>query len=90
MRPMGVWERPLPLTDADRARLAVQALQDGTATRLRELAGWSVDEMARACNVPTWRLALWETGDEAPAPAAATKLWKVLVQACTAPSADTP
>lgn len=88
MRPMGVWNRPL--TDADRARLALAALHDGTATRLRTLSGWTLDDMARACNVPTVRLALWESGAETPAPAAAVKIWMVLVQACTTRPPEIP
>ena len=92
MRFMGASDRfPLPdMTDTDRVRLALEVLHDGTATRLRVLSGWSLEDMARACNVPTWRLALWESGAEDPAPAAAVKLWRVLVRACTTPPPDTP
>ncbi|MFF9265879.1 helix-turn-helix domain-containing protein [Streptomyces longwoodensis] len=81
---------PPGLTDAERARLALEALHDGTATRLRALCGWTLADMARACNVPTWRLARWESGQEEPAPASAVKVWTVLVEACTARPPDAP
>lgn len=91
MRAMADDRFPPPrLTDAERARLALEALNDGTATRLRVLTGWTLDDMARACNVPTYRLARWESGTETPSPASAVKVWKVLVRACTAPPPDAP
>lgn len=91
MNPMGADDRfpPPGLTDTDRARLALAALADGTAARIRTLSGWTLADMARACNVPTWRLAAWEDGTATPGPRAAVKLWTVLVEACTRP-ADTP
>lgn len=90
MRPMADDLFPPRLTDEDRVRLALAALRDGTAAQVRAVSGWSVDDMARACNVTTYRLAAWESGAEAPAPASALKLWTVLVRACTAPPPDTP
>lgn len=81
---MGAADRyPSPaLTDDERARLAVAALRDGTAARIRHLRGWTPAEMARRCNVTTYLLAAWEDGTEAPAPASAVKVWHVLVCAC--------
>lgn len=87
---MGVVDRPDSLSDAERARLALGALRNGTAARIRTLHGWTTDDLARACNVSTWRLTAWETGDETPARATAVKLWHVLVRACTAPPPTEP
>lgn len=89
MTHMGADDRfpPPGLTDTDRARLALAALADGTAARIRRIHGWTLADMARACNAPTWRLAAWESGADTPGPHAAVKLWNVLVEACTRPPA---
>jgi DNA-binding transcriptional regulator YiaG len=87
MAPMGAANRyPRPvLTDGERAQLALGALTDGTAARIRDLRGWSADEMARHCNVSTYLLRDWETGAEVPSLASALKVWQVLVGACVDP-----
>ncbi|MEV6400514.1 helix-turn-helix transcriptional regulator [Streptomyces sp. NPDC051907] len=76
------------LTDSERSLLGRAALRDGTAARVRRLRGWTVDDMARECNVTTHLLTGWESGTEHPSPASSLKVWEVLVAACTAP--ETP
>ncbi|MFC4328315.1 multiprotein-bridging factor 1 family protein [Streptomyces andamanensis] len=78
------------MSEADRARLALAALRNGTAARIRTVHGWTTADLARACNVSTGLLASWEAGEQAPAPATAVKLWTVLVHACTAPPPNVP
>lgn len=76
------------LSDTERSILGRAALRDGTAARIRDLRGWTVEDMARRCNVTTHLLAAWEEGTEYPSPASALKVWQVLVAACTTP--ETP
>lgn len=69
---MSVITDPAPL-DAVSIILARRAASDGTARRVRELAGLSLDEMARFVHVSPQTILRWELGRRTPRAAAALR-----------------
>lgn len=76
--------RPI-LTDAERCAAVRDALATGVVTRLRELHGWTIGQLAAALGEPPEEVHRWESGHSEPPPPVAALLWGLLIAACRAP-----
>jgi transcriptional regulator with XRE-family HTH domain len=69
------------LDPADLAALGIirRAARDGTARRVRELAGVSLEEVARSCGVEPQTVLRWELGRRSPRAVAAERYTAALI-----------